>query len=85
MSKNNKPVDEQTQQPTETQHTAESGSPAFLKELQEKGTTTLTADSREALAEMVNTIPAEVSYAVGAVGYNAETRLFSLHIDLTNK
>ncbi|MBR1447324.1 MAG: hypothetical protein IJ588_01075 [Prevotella sp.] len=71
----NNPVDEQQ---TDQQ-------PDFLKELQETGTTTLTAPTREELNELVNNIPAEVTYGVGAVGFNAETRLYTLRIDLTNK
>ena len=71
----NNPVDEQQ---TDQQ-------PDFLKELQETGTTTLTAPTREELNELVNNIPVEVTYGVGAVGFNAETRLYTLRIDLTNK
>ena len=71
----NNPVDEQQ---TDQQ-------PDFLKELQETGTTTLTAPTREELNELVNNIPAEVTYGVGAVGFNAETRLYTLRIDFTNK
>ena len=71
----NNPVDEQQTDPQ----------PDFLKELQETGTTTLTAPTREELNELVNNIPAEVTYGVGAVGFNAETRLYTLRIDLTNK
>lgn len=82
----NNPVDEQQQE----QATVPAGSPAgnqpdFLKELQETGTTTLTAPTREELNELVNNIPAEVTYGVGAVGFNAETSLYTLRIDLTNK
>ena len=57
---------------------------SFVSELLTNGTTIITAKSREELAEMVNNIPAECSYRVGAVGFNYETRNFSLRIDTTN-
>ena len=72
-------ADNQPQQPVE------SGSPAFIKQLLETGTTILTAKSRDELAEMVNNIPADCSYGAGAVGYNPETGDFSLRLDITNK
>ena len=61
------------------------GSPAFIKELLETGTTILTAKTRDELAEMVNNIPADVHYGAGAVGFNPETGDFSLRLDITNK
>ena len=73
-------ADNQPQQPT-----VESGSPAFIKQLLETGTTTITAKSRDELAEMVNNIPADCSYGAGAVGKHPETGLYSLRIDLTSK
>lgn len=84
--KTENPVDEQQQEQTAVSAASPADNqPAFLKELQEKGTAIVTATSREELNEMVNGIPAEVTYGVGAVGYNAETRLYTLRIDLTNK
>lgn len=73
--KENNPVDDQQ---TDQQ-------PDFLKELQETGTATLTAPTREELNELVNNIPAEVTYGVGAVGFNPDTRLYTLRIDLTKQ
>ena len=58
--------------------------PAFVEELLKNGTTTITAKSRDELAEMVNNIPADVHYGAGAVGYNPETGDFSLRLDITN-
>ena len=63
---------------------AESCSPAFIEELLEKGTAILTAKTRDELAEIVNDIPADVRYAVGAVGHNPETGDFTLRVDITN-
>ena len=70
-------VNEQTQQPA-----AERVSPAFVEELLKNGTATLTAKTRDALAELIDNIPANVKYGVGAVGYNHETGAFTLQIDL---
>lgn len=75
--KNNTPAADGSPVSTEQQ-------PAFIKQLLETGTTILTAPTREALAEMVNNIPADCSYGAGAVGYNPETGDFSLRLDITN-
>ena len=64
---------------------ADNQQPAYVAELLEKGTTILTAKSRDELAEMVNNIPADVHYGAGAVGFNPETGDFSLRLDITNK
>jgi hypothetical protein len=63
---------------------AESCSPAFVKELLEKGTAILTAKTRDELAEMVNDIHADVRYGAGAVGFNHETGDFTLRVDIIN-
>ena len=60
----------------------ESGFAAFVDELLNTGTTVIQAPTREALAEMVDDIPADVRYCVGAVGHNLETGAFTLRIDL---
>lgn len=65
--------------------TTETKQPAFVQELLEYGTVTIMAKSRDALAELVNDIPADCSYMAGAVGYTYETGLYSLRIDLTSK
>ena len=80
MSKNNKevvndPVD-QTQ--------PESKQPAFLEELLKNGTVIITAKTREELAEIVNDIPAECKYAVGAVGQSRENNEYSMRIDIVH-
>ena len=61
----------------------EAAQPEFVGELMLNGSTTLTAKTREELAEMVNTIPAECSYASGAVGFNSDSGLYCLQIHLT--
>ena len=82
--KTNTPAADGSPVSTEQQPTVESGSPAFIKQLLETGTTILTAKTRDELAEMVNNIPADCSYGAGAVGYNPETGDFSLRLDITN-
>ena len=67
-------IDEQNQ---------EQKQPAYVAELLLNGTVTLTANTREELAEMVDNIPAECHYGAGAVGKNPDTGLYSLRIDLT--
>ena len=64
------------QQPTE------SGTPAYVDELLKNGTAILTAKTRDELAEMVNNIPADCSYMAGAVGFNPETGVFTLRVDI---
>lgn len=84
MSKKNNVVSDSVADNQPHQPLAESGSPAFIKQLLETGTTILTAKSRDELAEMVNDIPVDCSYMAGAVGFNPETGLFSLRLDITN-
>jgi hypothetical protein len=69
-----KTIDEQNQ---------EQNQPAYVAELLLNGTVTLTANTREELAEMVDNIPAECHYGAGAVGRHPETGEYSLRIDLT--
>lgn len=73
-----KVIEEQNAQAQEKQ-------PAHVAELLLNGTVTLTAQSREELAAMVNDIPADCSYGAGAVGRDRETGCYSLRIDLTTK
>ena len=60
---------------------AEAKMPIFLDELKEKGTVTLTATSREELADMVADIPADIRYGAGAVGKTVEG-VYSLRLDI---
>lgn len=60
---------------------AEAKMPGFLDELKDKGTVTLTATSREELAEMVADIPADIKYGAGAVGKTVEG-VYSLRLDI---
>ena len=62
----------------------ETQQPAFVEELLKNGTATITAKMRDELAKMVNDIPADVKYGAGAVGFNPETGVFSLRLDIIN-
>lgn len=64
--------------------TTETKQPAYIDELLKHGTTILKAKTRDELAGMVNTIPADCSYGAGAVGFNPDTGDFSLRIDINN-
>ena len=65
-----------------TTETTETKQPDYMAELLLNGTVTLTANTPEELAEMVDNIPAECHYGAGAVGKNPDTGLFSLRIDI---
>ena len=54
--------------------------PAYVADLLLNGSAVLEAPTREALAEMVNDIPAECKYMVGAVGYNGSA--YTLQVDI---
>ena len=56
--------------------------PAHVADLLLNGTTVLEAPTREALAEMVNGIPADVRYAVGAVGKKQDGSAYTLRVDI---
>lgn len=56
--------------------------PDYVADLLKNGTTTLTAKTREELAEMLDQIPADVRIGTGAVGRNSETGAFTLLIHL---
>lgn len=55
--------------------------PSYVEELLKNGHVTLKAKTRDELAEMVNDIPADIKYGVGAVGQNFEEGCFTLRID----
>jgi hypothetical protein len=56
--------------------------PDYVADLLKNGTTTITAPTREELAEMLDQIPADVRIGTGAVGQNRDTGLFSIRIDI---
>ena len=55
--------------------------PAHVEELLKNGKVVLEAPTTEALADMVNDIPADCRYSVGAVGHKADgTRVLQVDI-----
>ena len=56
--------------------------PAYVAELLLNGTAIIEAPTREALAEMVNDIPADTKYSVGAVGRKQDGSAYTLRVDL---
>lgn len=67
---------------TKATQTSDSGKPAFVEELLNNGTTVLEAPTTESLAEMLNDIPADTKYSVGAVGRKADGSAFTLRVDI---
>jgi hypothetical protein len=56
--------------------------PAYVAELLLNGTAILEAPTREALAELVDNIPADTKYCVGAVGRKQDGSAYTLQVDL---
>ena len=62
--------------------TSENNQPAYVGDLLLNGTTVLEAPTREALAELVDNIPADCRYAVGAVGRKQDGSAYTLRVDI---
>ena len=56
--------------------------PSVYDDLLKNGTAVLSAPSREELAELVNNIPADCKYAVGAVGRKQDGSAYTIEVDL---
>lgn len=56
--------------------------PTVYDDLLKNGTAVLSAPSREELAELVNNIPADCKYAVGAVGRKQDGSAYTIQVDL---
>ena len=61
---------------------SEQEQPAYVADLLLNGTTVLEAPTRESLAEMLNDIPADCRYSVGAVGRKADGSAYTLRVDI---
>ena len=55
--------------------------PAYVKELLEKGVIVLSGRSREELAEMLQSIPADLPYYTGAVAFYYDKGLYRLQVN----
>ena len=56
--------------------------PSVYDDLLKNGTAVLSAPSREELAELVDNIPADCKYAVGAVGRSHDGSSYTLQVDI---
>ena len=75
MSKTPTPKSEQVE-------TAESTQPSVYDDLLKNGTAILEAPTREALAELVDNIPADCKYCVGAVGRKGDGSAYTIQVDI---
>ena len=55
--------------------------PAYVKELLEKGVVVLSGRSREELAEMLQSIPADLPYYTGAVAFYYDKGLYRIQVN----
>ena len=60
----------------------ETQQPSVYDDLLKNGTAVLEAPTREALAELVDNIPADAQYAVGAVGRKQDGSAYTLRVDI---
>ena len=68
---------------TQTSDAVENRQATIYDELLKNGTAVLKAKTREGLAEMVDNIPADCRYSVGAVGHCLDDDTYSIRVDLT--
>ena len=56
--------------------------PTVYDDLLKNGTAILEAPTREALSELVDNIPADCKYAVGAVGRKGDGSAYTIRVDI---
>jgi len=69
-------------QTSESVETVESAQPSVYDDLLKNGTAILEAPTREALTELVDNIPADVKYCVGAVGRKGDGSAYTIRVDI---
>ena len=69
-------------QTSEQVETAESTQPSVYDDLLKNGTAILEAPTRKALAELVDNIPADCKYCVGAVGRKGDGSAYTIQVDI---
>ena len=67
----------------QTSDAVENSQTTIYDELLKNGTAVLKAKTREGLAEVVDNIPADCHYSVGAVGHCLDDDTYSIRVDLT--
>jgi len=60
----------------------ENKQPTVYDDLLKNGTAILEAPTREALAELVDNIPADCKYCVGAVGRKGDGSAYTIRVDI---
>lgn len=66
----------------EATQTSETQQHSVYDDLLKNGTAVLEAPTRDALAKMVNDIPADCRYSVGAIGCKADGSAYTLQVDI---
>jgi len=69
-------------QTSESVETVESAQPTVYDDLLKNGTAVLEAPTREALAELVDNIQADVKYCVGAVGRKQDGSAYTIRVEI---
>ena len=69
-------------QTSESVEAVESAQPSVYDDLLKNGTAILEAPTSEALAELVDNIPADCKYCVGAVGRKQDGSAYTLQVDI---
>jgi len=69
-------------QTSESVETVESTQPTVYDDLLKNGTAILEAPTREALAELVDNIPADCKYCVGAVGRKQDGSAYTIRVEI---
>ena len=69
-------------QTSEQVETTESTQPSVYDDLLKNGTAILEAPTREALAELVDNIPADTKYCVGAVGRKQDGSAYTIRVEI---
>jgi len=64
-----------------TQTSDDSSQPAYVSDLLLNGTTVLEANTRDELAAMIDDMPADIRYSVGAVG-RTDKGTYTLRVDI---
>ena len=69
-------------QTSESVEAVESAQPSVYDDLLKNGTAILEAPTREALAELVDNIPADTKYCVGAVGRKQDGSAYTIRVEI---
>ena len=82
MSKKNETQQEVMLEGSSVESSKENKQPSVYDDLLKNGTAILEAPTREALAELVDNIPADCKYFVGAVGRKGDGSAFTIQVDI---